>query len=107
MIGPGDVQWMTAASGVVHEELHETQWAKQGGTFQAIQLWVNLPQAQKMSAPRYQTLLDADIPAVALEHGRAACESSQGRFRDRKDRRGRLHRSNYTTFRYKPARESS
>ena len=43
VIGPGDVQWMTAASGIVHEELHEKEWAKRGGTLQAIQLWVNLP----------------------------------------------------------------
>jgi len=69
VIGPGDVQWMTAASGVVHEEMHETQWAKKGGTFQAIQLWVNLPWTQKMSAPRYQTILDADIPAIDLNDG--------------------------------------
>ena len=67
VIGPGDVQWMTAASGVVHEEMHETHWAKQGGTFQAVQLWVNLPQSQKMSAPRYQTVLDADIPMIVLK----------------------------------------
>jgi len=69
VIGPGDVQWMTAASGVVHEEMHETQWAKEGGTFQAIQLWVNLPRSQKMSVPRYQTILDADIPAIDLNDG--------------------------------------
>jgi redox-sensitive bicupin YhaK (pirin superfamily) len=69
VIGPGDVQWMTAASGVVHEELHERQWAKKGGTLHAIQLWVNLPRAQKMSAPRYQTILNADIPKVELEGG--------------------------------------
>ncbi|MDH5738904.1 MAG: pirin family protein [Nitrospira sp.] len=69
VIGPGDVQWMTAASGVVHEELHEANWAKKGGTLHAIQLWVNLPQAQKMSAPRYQTILDAEIPAIALNGG--------------------------------------
>ncbi|MGD9852840.1 MAG: pirin family protein [Nitrospirales bacterium] len=62
IIGPGDVQWMTAASGVVHEELHEQAWAQKGGTLQMIQLWVNLPQAVKMGAPRYQTLLDEDIP---------------------------------------------
>ena len=69
VIGPGDVQWMTAASGVVHEELHEKQWAKKGGTLHAIQLWVNLPRAQKMSAPRYQTILNTDIPKVELEGG--------------------------------------
>jgi quercetin 2,3-dioxygenase len=69
VIGPGDVQWMTAASGVVHEELHERQWAKKGGTLHAIQLWVNLPRAQKMSAPRYQTILNAEIPNVEIEGG--------------------------------------
>jgi redox-sensitive bicupin YhaK (pirin superfamily) len=66
VIGPGDVQWMTAASGVVHEELHEKEFAKQGGTIQMIQLWVNLPQALKMSAPRYQTLLNEEIPQFRL-----------------------------------------
>ncbi|HKT35108.1 MAG TPA: pirin family protein [Nitrospira sp.] len=84
VIGPGDVQWMTAASGVVHEELHEAQWAKEGGTFQAIQLWVNLPQAHKMSAPRYQTLLNADIPAVALAHGAGRLRVIAGTFQGRK-----------------------
>ncbi|HEY6084559.1 MAG TPA: pirin family protein [Nitrospira sp.] len=67
VIGPGDVQWMTAASGVVHEEMHEKDWARKGGTLHAIQLWVNLPRAEKMSAPRYQTIVDADIPAVGLD----------------------------------------
>jgi hypothetical protein len=67
VIGPGDVQWMTAASGIVHEEFHETEFAKQGGTLHAIQLWVNLPRASKMSAPGYQTILKGDIPAVDLD----------------------------------------
>jgi redox-sensitive bicupin YhaK (pirin superfamily) len=84
VIGPGDVQWMTAASGVVHEEMHEVQWAKQGGTFQAIQLWVNLPQAQKMSAPRYQTLLNAEIPSVALEHGTGSLRVIAGTYQGQK-----------------------
>ena len=69
VIGPGDVQWMTAGSGIVHEEMHEKNWAKKGGTFQAIQLWVNLPQSHKMSAPGYQTILNADIPKVELDGG--------------------------------------
>ena len=67
MIGPGDVQWMTAASGIVHEELHEKEWAKRGGTLQAIQLWVNLPKASKMSAPGYQTIVNDQIPVVQLD----------------------------------------
>ncbi len=69
MIGPGDVQWMTAASGIVHEEFHEKEFAKKGGTLHAIQLWVNLPRASKMTAPGYQTILDDDIPAIDLEGG--------------------------------------
>ncbi|MDH4305552.1 MAG: pirin family protein [Nitrospira sp.] len=80
VIGSGDVQWMTAASGVVHEELHEKQWAKQGGTLQAIQLWVNLPRAQKMSVPRYQTILNADIPKVQLAGGAGCLRVIAGTF---------------------------
>ena len=69
VIGPGDVQWMTAASGIVHEELHEKEWAKRGGTLQAIQLWVNLPKSSKMSAPSYQTIVNDQIPVVQLDGG--------------------------------------
>ena len=69
VIGPGDVQWMTAASGVVHEEMHEKEWANHGGTLQAIQLWVNLPKAHKMSAPGYQTIENDQIPVVPLDGG--------------------------------------
>ncbi|HET7057730.1 MAG TPA: pirin family protein [Nitrospiraceae bacterium] len=67
IIGPGDVQWMTAASGIVHEELHEKEFARKGGTLHAIQLWVNLPTASKMSTPGYQTIVNANIPAVDLD----------------------------------------
>ena len=65
-IGPGDVQWMTAASGILHEEYHSHDFTRTGGTLDMVQLWVNLPAAAKMSAPGYQTLLDGDIPSVAL-----------------------------------------
>ena len=65
-LGPGDVQWMTAASGVVHEEMQERGFAKRGGTLEMVQLWVNLPRAFKMSPPRYQTLLKEQIPVVDL-----------------------------------------
>jgi len=84
VIGPGDVQWMTAASGVVHEEMHEREFARRGGTLHAIQLWVNLPQVSKMSAPRYQSILDADIPAVPLGHGTGLLRVIAGRFEGRK-----------------------
>ncbi|MCE7902365.1 MAG: pirin family protein [Gammaproteobacteria bacterium PRO9] len=65
-IGPGDVQWMTAASGILHEEYHSADYGRRGGPFEMVQLWVNLPAADKMTAPRYQTLLDRDIPRVGL-----------------------------------------
>lgn len=65
-IGPGDVQWMTAASGILHQEYHSHDFTRSGGPFEMVQLWVNLPAKDKMSAPRYQTLLNTDIPKVAL-----------------------------------------
>lgn len=70
-IGSGDVQWMTAASGVVHEEFHSERFTREGGTLEMAQLWVNLPAGQKMAAPRYQGLLDAEIPRVPLAEGAA------------------------------------
>lgn len=81
VIGPGDVQWMTAASGVVHEELHEEGFAKQGGLLEGVQLWVNLPKAFKMTAPRYQTLLERDIPSVELGGGAGKVRVIAGEFR--------------------------
>ncbi|MEQ1715719.1 MAG: pirin family protein [Hyphomicrobium sp.] len=68
-IGPGDVQWMTAASGILHKEYHQENWAREGGTFQMMQLWVNLPASHKSAAPGYQTLLKDEIPYVALDNG--------------------------------------
>lgn len=65
-IGPGDVQWMTAASGILHDEFHSDAFSKSGGTLEMVQLWVNLPARDKMSAPKYQTLKKSDIPVVAL-----------------------------------------
>jgi quercetin 2,3-dioxygenase len=70
-IGPGDVQWMTAASGIVHEEKHSRRFSESGGEFEMVQLWVNLPARAKLSAPGYQTLLDKDFPRVELGAARA------------------------------------
>jgi quercetin 2,3-dioxygenase len=78
------VQWMTAASGIVHEELHEREWAKRGGTLQAIQLWVNLPKASKMSAPGYQTIVNDQIPMVQLEGGAGSFRVIAGSMRGAK-----------------------
>jgi len=68
-IYPGDVQWMTAASGVLHEEMHEAEFTKNGGTFEMIQLWVNLPAKDKMSKPRYQGITKEQIPVVNFPSG--------------------------------------
>lgn len=68
-INPGDVQWMTAASGVVHEEMHGKDFTQKGGDFEMVQLWVNLPKAYKMSKPRYQGISSAQIPRVELGPG--------------------------------------
>ena len=66
VIGPGDVQWMTAGAGILHEEFHSTDYAKRGGPFEMVQLWVNLPAKDKMTAPGYQAILDSDIPLRPL-----------------------------------------
>ncbi|HKU70601.1 MAG TPA: pirin family protein [Burkholderiales bacterium] len=69
IIGPGDVQWMTAASGIVHEEWHESAFTRQGGTMEMAQLWVNLPAKDKMAPPAYQDIRAAQIPVVDLGSG--------------------------------------
>jgi redox-sensitive bicupin YhaK (pirin superfamily) len=79
-IGPGDVQWMTAASGILHEEFHSQAFTKTGGTFEVAQLWVNLPAKDKMSRPGYQTLLAQDIPSVELAEGAGSLRVISGEF---------------------------
>jgi quercetin 2,3-dioxygenase len=66
VIGPGDVQWMTAGSGILHEEFHSERYGKSGGPFEMAQLWVNLPAKDKMTAPGYQAITVAQIPSVPL-----------------------------------------
>ena len=80
LIGPGDVQWMTAASGILHEEFHSKAFAQRGGTLEMVQLWVNLPARDKLAAPRYQTLQDAQIPSVALPEGAGQVRVIAGEF---------------------------
>lgn len=80
-IEPGDVQWMTAASGVVHEEMHSADFTREGGTFEMVQLWVNLPAAHKMSPPRYQAITSDQIARVDLApgaHGRVIAGTLNG-----------------------------
>ncbi|QPE17657.1 pirin family protein [Providencia rettgeri] len=66
VIGPGDVQWMTAASGILHQEYQSDTFMKKGGTLDMVQLWVNLPAKDKSEAPGYQLLESQSIPKVAL-----------------------------------------
>ena len=68
-IGPGDVQWMTAGGGIIHEEFHSAGFTKTGGPFRMVQLWVNLPAKDKMATPGYQGITSADIPVVELGDG--------------------------------------
>ena len=67
LIKRGDVQWMTAASGIQHIEQFSSEFSESGGPFEMVQLWVNLPAKDKMSAPRYQSLLNEDIPKIILD----------------------------------------
>ncbi|MGJ7529598.1 pirin family protein [Variovorax sp. GB1P17] len=68
-IGPGDVQWMTAGAGILHEEFHSDAFTRDGGELEMVQLWVNLPAKDKMAAPGYQGITDAQIPSVELGDG--------------------------------------
>jgi redox-sensitive bicupin YhaK (pirin superfamily) len=84
VIGPGDVQWMTAAGGIIHEEFHSPAFSKTGGPFRMVQLWVNLPAKAKMGQPGYQGIAKADIPVVTLAEGAGAARVIAGEFRGAK-----------------------
>jgi redox-sensitive bicupin YhaK (pirin superfamily) len=79
-IGPGDVQWMTAGSGVLHEEKHSREFTRRGGVLEMAQLWVNLPASHKLRPPRYQTLLQKNIPTVNLPHDAGTARIIAGDF---------------------------
>ncbi len=81
-IGPGDVQWMTAASGIVHEEKHAREFAERGGMFEMAQLWINLPAKFKSSPPGYQTLLKRDIPVFNLANESGTVRVIAGNFQN-------------------------
>jgi redox-sensitive bicupin YhaK (pirin superfamily) len=81
VIGEGDVQWMTAASGVLHKEYHEEAWSKQGGLAQMAQIWVNLPAKDKMSAPKYQPLKKEDFGRYHFPAGKAEVEVIAGDYK--------------------------
>ena len=78
--GNGDVQWMTAASGIIHEEFHADDFTVNGGTLEMVQLWVNLPQKDKMSKAGYQGITSDDIPVVELANGAGKARIIAGDF---------------------------
>ncbi len=80
VIGPGDVQWMTAASGILHREYHEEGFARRGGTMQMAQIWVNLPRAHKMDPPGYQAITADRIGVATLPDGAGAVRVIAGEF---------------------------
>ena len=83
-IGPGDVQWMTAGAGILHEEFHSEAFTRAGGMLQMIQLWVNLPGRHKMTAPRYQAILNSEIPAAPMANGAGIVRVIAGQYEDAK-----------------------
>lgn len=90
VIYPGDVQWMTAGSGILHKEYHEESYSKKGGLFQMVQLWVNLPAKFKMSTPKYQALANASIAKYELPNAGGTIEVIAGEYQGTK--------GNATTF---------
>jgi redox-sensitive bicupin YhaK (pirin superfamily) len=82
-IGPGDVQWMTAGAGILHQEFHSDAFAKQGGVLQMVQLWVNLPAKHKMTAPGYQPILSESIPEIELSNSSGSIRVIAGQYEGR------------------------
>lgn len=76
VIGKGDVQWMTAGRGIIHQEFHSNKFSEQGGIFEMVQLWVNLPRQHKMTKPSYQPIVEKDVPAVHIYDALAMKEES-------------------------------
>ncbi|MGB7393286.1 MAG: pirin family protein [Pricia sp.] len=81
VIGEGDIQWMTAANGILHKEYHEGEWSKKGGEFQMVQLWVNLPAKDKKSPPKYQAIKYGDIKRYELDNNAGTVEVIAGEYK--------------------------
>jgi quercetin 2,3-dioxygenase len=106
VIGPGDVQWMTAGAGILHEEFHSTAYGRKGGPFEMAQLWVNLPKKDKMTAPGYQAITSAQIPAVALPEDAGAIRVIAGEHAGRKGPARTFTPMNVWDVRIKPGRSA-
>jgi quercetin 2,3-dioxygenase len=106
-IGEGDVQWMTAGAGIVHEEFHSRAFTEQGGTLEMVQLWVNLPAEHKSVPAAYQTLLDAEIPRVALPGRAGELRVIAGEYRGHEGPAHTFTPINVWDLRLKPGAETS
>lgn len=82
VIGPGEVQWMTAGGGILHNEFHEQEFAKAGGILHMIQIWVNLPRSHKLAAPKYQALTDQSIATAPLANDKGVVRVISGAYED-------------------------
>ena len=82
IIGPGDVQWMTAGAGLMHEEFHAEEFAQQGGLLEMVQFWVNLPAKDKMTPPKYQAIQAKDIPVIQFDENAGHLRIIAGEYRD-------------------------
>ncbi|MDI2091431.1 pirin family protein [Commensalibacter oyaizuii] len=82
IIGPGDIQWMTAGSGILHDEFHSEAFTQSGGEFEVVQLWINLPAHHKMTPPNYQTLTNNNIPTVHLSNHQGYLRVIAGQFQE-------------------------
>jgi len=80
IIHPGDVQWMTAGAGILHKEFHENEFSKKGGPFEMVQLWVNLPAKDKLTTPKYQSLVSSEIKKVLLDNDAGVVNVIAGEF---------------------------
>lgn len=85
LIGAGDIQWMTAGAGILHEEFHSDEFSREGGMLDMMQLWVNLPKSHKMTTPKYQTILASQVPIITIPEDRGhlrviagECEGQKG-----------------------------
>jgi len=102
VIRPGEVQWMTAGGGILHNEYHEESFARTGGVMHMMQIWVNLPRRVKMTAPKYQPLTTADIPEVTLPDNKGVVRLISGAYQGNKGAASTFTPAHLLDLRLKP-----
>jgi redox-sensitive bicupin YhaK (pirin superfamily) len=105
VIGPGEVQWMTAGGGILHNEFHEEEFARAGGILHMIQIWVNLPRTHKLAPPKYQALTDRSIETVALPDEKGVVRIISGTYEDRRGPAETFSPAHMLDLRLKPGAE--